>query len=92
MNAFRKQPQRPLRWALSLIFLVAFSSVGCGGEPDEVASTTPAPAMPVVELAPTEEQLPVVEDFEAEAEEQITDENMNAELESLRKEIDAELK
>jgi hypothetical protein len=53
------------------------------------AAPAPAPGLPV-EQEPTPEELPVPEDFEPEAAQQVTAENYRAELDALERELEAE--
>ena len=73
--------------------------IGCGNDerpPAEpaplaapVAAKAPAPA-PAEPQDPTADELPLQEDFEPEAEQQINDGNFKAELDAIEKEMDAE--
>jgi hypothetical protein len=53
------------------------------------AAKAPAPA-PAEPQDPTADELPLQEDFEVEAEQQINDGNFKAELDAIEKEMDAE--
>jgi hypothetical protein len=54
------------------------------------AAPAVAPIMPQPDLEPTADELPVSEDFDSEAEQQITEKNFREELAKLEKEIPAE--
>jgi hypothetical protein len=62
---------------------------------EQAAPATPTPSEPVApapaptaEREPTADELPVQEDFQAEAEQQITASNLKSELDDLQKQID----
>jgi hypothetical protein len=87
-------------FALALVALVV-TSVACEkketpppadtGEKPSTAATPPAPP-PVAAAAPAAidlDSLPVEEEFEAEAEKEVTSANLNAKLDELEKEISA---
>jgi hypothetical protein len=57
--------------------------------PAQPAQPAPPPAQPVAEEDPTAEEVPVREDFEAEAETLVTITNYRAQLDALEKEIEA---
>jgi len=58
-------------------------------EPPAVAAPSPPAESPPVELQPSSDELPVEEDFEAEAEQQISAENLRAELDAIERELAA---
>jgi hypothetical protein len=58
--------------------------------PEPTAAPAPAPATP--EREPTAEEVPVQQDFQAEAEQQINAKNLKTELDDLQKQIDAPTK
>lgn len=75
--------------------------IGCSNDerpPSEPAPVAPPPAAkapaaaPVEAQDPTADELPLPEDFEPEAEQQINDGNFKAELDAIEKEMDAEKK
>lgn len=92
--------------ACAVSLWLASSLAACSGEPRPSAEPAPEPAAPApapepapappvvaqqpVPAEPTPEELPVREDFEAEAEQQITLANYRAELDKLEKEIEAD--
>jgi hypothetical protein len=54
------------------------------------APSAPPPAEPApAELQPSSDELPIEEDFEAEAEQQISADNLHAELDAIEKELQA---
>lgn len=79
----------------------ALTALACSSEPRPVSEPAPAApeftvAPPVdptaaqapgAEIEPTKEQLPVREDFDEEAEQEITAENFRAELDRLEREL-----
>jgi hypothetical protein len=82
----------------SLAYAGVLLACACSQEPRpkaEPAPEAPAPAAPAPSAAaeakePTPDEVPVAEDFEAEAAQQITDDNFKAELDALEKEMNAE--
>jgi hypothetical protein len=65
---------------------------------EQAAPATPAPSEPApmpaprAEREPTPDELPVQEDFQAEADQQITASNLKTELDDLQKQIDGTAK
>lgn len=91
-----------MRTVLCLLLLGA-AAPACSQDKEAPATEeTPAPAVapaeeapdpaakPAEEAEPAAEELPAPEDFEAEANEEITDENLEKELESMEKELGTE--
>jgi hypothetical protein len=75
--------------------LVVFGLLACGG--DERPKAEPMPnlrsasaAKPADGPHPTTDELPVPEDFEAEAEREISRENLRAQLDAIEREIKAD--
>ena len=79
----------------------ALAAPGCSNderppaEPAPVAAPNPAPAPAAAPAAaeppdPTADELPLQEDFESEAEQQITEDNFKTELDAIDKEMSAE--
>ena len=60
--------------------------------PEEAPAPAPAaPAAPVAErLDPTPDELPIAEDFQEEAAQQVTEDNFKAQLDTIETEMDAE--
>ncbi len=82
------------RWLL--IAALAFP-VACGGEepaedpaPEEPVQEEPIEEEPVAEAEPTEEEIPIPEDFEDEAAAEITADNFASVLDELEAEINAD--
>ena len=78
------------RWML--IAALSFP-LGCGGEePTEEPVEEPVeqPVEEVAEVEPTEAEIPIAEDFEDEAAEEITAENFASVLDELEAELDAD--
>lgn len=56
--------------------------------PEQPAAPAPAPAS----VEPSEQEVPIVEDFEEEAEREVKTDNLNAQLDALEKEIELDSK
>jgi hypothetical protein len=84
------------RRALQLIMIACLALLGCGSEERPRAEPQPRTLPHAAESGasdhpvPTPDELPVPEDFEAEAERDITRDNLRAELDSLDREIAAD--
>ena len=82
----------PLTW----LSVACLALLACGTEERPKAEPQPRRLPNAVEAgannhpAPTADELPVPEDFEAEAEREITRDNLRAELDSLDREISAD--
>ena len=90
---------RTKRVSIAACALCACWLLACGNDerpPAEPAPVAPPPAAKAPEPAaaepqdPTADELPLQEDFEPEAEQQINDVNFKAELDAIEKEMDAE--
>jgi hypothetical protein len=88
-----------IRHACAALALCACWLIGCSNDERPPAEPAPAaapvaakaaPAAPPETQDPTADELPLQEDFEPEAEQQITDGNFKAELDAIEKEMDAE--
>jgi len=76
------------RSILCVLMVAALSVAGCKKE-ETSASESAHAATPSTPDQPSAAQLPVAEDFEAEAEREITEKNYEAALDALAKEIEA---
>jgi hypothetical protein len=101
----RSEPNEPARAlftrariAAMLSSLLIACALGCGGpkkpepepEPEPEVSRSPMEHPEPDEVEPSSAELPVAEDFEQEAEEEITAETLRAQLDALEKEIGAD--
>ncbi|GAB5546788.1 MAG: hypothetical protein RLP09_36510 [Sandaracinaceae bacterium] len=80
-----------MKWRfLMLVAALGLGLVACGEETTEETETVEAEAPPEEAVAePTADEIPVAEDFAAEAEAQIDEENYQAELERIEAELAA---
>lgn len=73
------------RWLIAAVAASALALGGCDDPPaDEPASVESPPEV----AAPTADELPVAEDFAAEAAAEITDDNYQAELEAIEADLE----
>jgi len=86
------------RSVLAVLVAVAFSLSACGKDASPEATPPAAPGAPPKPPAgatpdppaePTAEEIPVAEDFEQEAEAEVTADNYMAELDRIEQELDA---
>jgi hypothetical protein len=88
-----------VKWHLACAVLLALAALGCSrkSEPPPPAASVEAPTTQVpppgtpsavpADTAATQVEIPTEEDFEEEAEREITAENLEAELDKLEREI-----
>lgn len=78
-----------------VVLAVGVLSAGCedeGADETEELATAPEPEPVEEEPAdPTADEVPIAEDFESEAEEEITEDNYEAKLDDLEEELEADL-
>jgi hypothetical protein len=91
-----KTTMRPLLFALACVALT-YASGACSDDPPPPVEAEPGPpeqpAAPApADIEPSEEEVPIVEDFEDEAEKEVKPDNLNAQLDALEQEIELDSK
>jgi len=82
-----------ITWLGLALLIACGSDPRPAAEPAPPAPAVPAPAVqqaPIAEVEPSAAELPLPDDFAAEAEQEVTSENLHAQLDNLEKEIQAD--